>query len=89
MKKMLSTILMCMLLVSVSSLAIADDPVEDCYWYYNEGTPENECELYCNNSTFDNMSMPFNTFEECEECRLYFLDRNESLHLKLNPLVQG
>jgi len=74
MRKMLSTIMMCMLMVSISSLAIADDPEEDCYWYFDEGNPENECELYCNNSTFENMSMAFNSSEECEECRLEFLD---------------
>jgi gas vesicle protein len=66
--------MMLMLMVSLSSLAIADDPEEDCYWYYDEGNPENECELYCNNSTFENMSIPYNTYEECEECRLEFLD---------------
>jgi len=73
MKKMLSIIMMLMLMVSLSSLAIADDP-EDCYWYYDEDNPENECVEYCNNSTSGNMSMPYNTSEECEECRLEFLD---------------
>ena len=66
--------MMLMLMVSFSSLAIADDPEEDCYWYFDESNPENECELYCNNTTFENMSIPYNTSEECEECRLEFLD---------------
>jgi hypothetical protein len=74
MKKMLSTILMCMMLISLSSLAIAEDPEEDCYWYYNEENSENVCESYCNNSTSENMSIAYDTFEECEECRIAFLD---------------
>jgi hypothetical protein len=74
MKKMLVIIMMLMLITSFSSLAIADDPEEDCYWYFDEGNPEYECELYCNNTTFENISIPYNTYEECEECRLEFLD---------------
>ena len=74
MKKMLSIIMMLMLMGSLSSLAIAQDPEEDCYWYFDEGNPKNECDLYCNNTTFENMSMAYNTFEECEDCRIEFLD---------------
>ncbi len=74
MKKMLGIITMLMLMVSFSSLAIADDPEEDCFWYFDEGNPEFECELYCNNTTFENISIPYNTYEECEECRIGFLE---------------
>ena len=73
MRKMLSMIMMLMLMVSLSSLAIADDP-EECYWYYDIDNPENPCVEYCNNSTSGNVSIPYNTSEECEECRLEFLD---------------
>ena len=87
MKKMLSIISMLILMVSFSSLAIADEPPgEDCYWYFDEGNPENECELYCNNSTFENMSMAYNTFEECEECRLEFLDNQTGENETENPV---
>jgi gas vesicle protein len=75
MKKMLSIIMMIMLMGSISSLAIAQDPEEDCYWYFDEGNPEFECELYCNNTTFENISLPYITYEECEECRLEFLEK--------------
>jgi len=86
MKKMLSIIMMLMLMVSLSSLAIADDPEEDCYWYFDEANPENECELYCNNSTFENMSMAYNTSEECEECRLEFLDNQTGENETEDPI---
>ena len=75
MKKILSIIMALVLMVSISSLALAEEPPEgDCNWHFDEGNPENDCNLYCNNSTFENISMAYSTFEECEECRLEFLD---------------
>ena len=75
MKKILSIIMVLVLMVSISSLALAEEPPEgDCNWHFDEGNPENDCNLYCNNSTFENISMAYSTFEECEECRLEFLD---------------
>ena len=75
MKKMLSIIMMLMLMVSFSTLAMAEEPAEEeCYWYYDIDNPENECVEYCNNSTSGNVSEAYDTFEDCEECRLEFLD---------------
>lgn len=79
MKKIMSIIMVLVLMVSISSLALADEPAEgDCNWHFDEGNPENDCSLYCNNSTFENISTAYSTFEECEECRLEFLDNQTS-----------
>jgi len=87
MKKIMSIIIVLMLMVSISSLALADEPTEgDCNWHFDEGNPENECELYCNNSTFENISIAYNTSEECEECRLGFLDNQTSENETEDPV---
>ena len=77
MKKILNILIVLVLMISISSLALAEE-ADDCTWHFDEGTPENECNLYCNNSTFENISMAYSTFEECEECRLEFLDNQTS-----------
>ena len=74
-KKILNIIIGLVLIVSLTSLALAEEPPEgNCNWHFDEGNPENDCNLYCDNYAFENISLAYSTFEECEECRLEFLD---------------
>ena len=75
MKKIWSLLIVLALMISISSLALAEEPPEgNCNWHFDEGNPENDCNLYCDNYVFENISLAYSTFEECEECRLEFLD---------------
>ena len=83
MNKIWNILIVLILMISISSLVLADDtgdttddepPESGCVWAFDESNAENECSKYCDMWMFENASSGYDTFEECEECRIEFLN---------------
>ena len=84
MKKIWNLCIVFVLIVSAgSSLVLAEEddvttgeePSEGgCVWAFDQSNTQNECEQYCGLWVFENASLSYTTFEECEKCRFDFID---------------
>jgi len=77
MKKIWSLYIVVVLMISISSLVLAGEeetPEGECVWAFDKSNVQNECSQYCNLWFFENASLSYSTFEECEKCRLELIN---------------